>query len=155
MPLATDDDVQVHLPDDKILVANIDNYEDLQIDAERIIKGYLSGVYSPTTLAGWTDPSLSLSTSPGYVPELIRAIAGRFIAAFTYRRYYSEDSLDNPQYAQTKYDEAMEMLRGVVSGAVTLIDEDEVVDTGGRLTSADFWPNDSTGEPKFTMDIQF
>lgn len=154
MPLATDDDVQVHLPEDKIAVADITDLADMQTDAERIIKGWLAGTFSPTTLAGWNDPTVNIA-SPNYVPVLIRAVAGRFIAAFAYRRYYAEDSLDDPEYAQTKYNEAMDMLRQIIDGELVLSDVAEEVDTGTHMTSADFWPNDSTDPPKFTMDIQF
>lgn len=154
MPLATSGDIQAYLPDDKILVANIDNLNELQTDAERIIKGYLSGTFSPVTLAGWSDPSVP-SSSGAYVPVFIRSIAGRFIAALAYRRMYSEDSLEDPQYAQFLYNEAMSYLNQVKDGTITLTDVTEEVDTGGHLTSADFYPNDSAGEPKFSMDMQF
>ena len=154
MPLATNDDVQVHLPSDKILVTDITDLASMQTDAERIIKGWLAGTFSPTTLAGWNDPSVNIA-SPNYVPVLIRAVAGRFIAAFAYRRYYSEDSLDDPTYAQTKYDEAMSMLRQIINGELVLSDVTETVDTGSHMTSDDFWPNDTTDGPKFTMDLSF
>lgn len=154
MPLATDDDIQVHLPEDKIAVADITDLADMQTDAERIIKGYLAGTFSPTTLAGWNDPTVS-SSSPNYVPVLIRAVAGRFIAAFAYRRYYSEDSLDDPTYAQTKYDEAMNMLRQIISGELVLTDITETVDTGSHMTSDDFYPNDTADDPVFRMDLRF
>lgn len=154
MPLATDDDIQVHLPEDKIAVADITDLTDMQTDAERIIKGYLAGTFSPTTLAGWNDPTVNIA-SPNYVPVLIRAVAGRFIAAFAYRRYYSEDSLDDPTYAQTKYDEAMSMLNQIISGELVLTDVTEVVDTGTHLTSDDFYPNDTADDPVFRMDLRF
>jgi len=154
MSLATNDDIQVHLPSDKILVTNITDLASLQTDAERIIKGYLAGTFAPTTLAGWNDPTASIA-SPNYVPVLIRAVAGRFIAAFAYRRYYSEDSLDDPQYAQRKYDEAMSMLNQIISGELVLNDVTEVVNTGSHMTSLDFYPNDTADGPKFTMDLTF
>ena len=154
MPLATDDDIQVHLPEDKLPVSEVTDLVDLQTDAERIIKGYLAGTFSPTTLAGWNDPTVG-QASPNYVPTLIRAVAGRFIAAFAYRRYYSEDSLEDPQYAQQKYDEAMLMLNQIISGQLVLTDVTETVDTGGHISSEDFFPNDTADEPVFRMDLQF
>ena len=106
MAFATLDDVNMHLPTDKLEMKQ-PALDLMGVDAERIIRGYLSNVFTPLVLAGWTDPTLTNPATAGYVPELIRAIAGRFIAAFYYRERYSEDSLDDPQYAQMKYDEAM------------------------------------------------
>lgn len=150
MALATLDDVNMHLPTDK-LEMQVPTLTLLGVDAERIIRGMLARVYSPATIAGWTDPTVPYN-DPGYVPELIRAIAGRFIAAFWYRERYSEDSLDDPQYAQTKYNEAMALLNQIISGAIILWDVAEDPETDNSLTSADFWPNDTDIGPMFSVD---
>lgn len=154
MPLATLDDINVHLAEDKLEVLDADD-EFIQLDAERVIKGYLAGVYSPTTLAGWSDPEVTDSGTEGYVPSTIKAIAGRFIAAAIYKKRYSEDTPEVPEYAQDLYDQGLSMLRDVKSGAMVLDDVSEIVDTGQRLTRKDFWPNDDAGEPSFAMDMEF
>lgn len=144
MALASIDDINVHLPLDKMRVDTAD-YSPLQTDAERIIRGYLAGYFTPTTLGKWDEPDNT--------PGLIRSIAGRFVASFYYRKRYSEDSLDDPEYAQNKYNEAMELLKGILNGTITL--EEVTVDypTTDRLSTSDFYPNDSTPEPKFTMEM--
>ncbi|KKW09706.1 MAG: hypothetical protein UY48_C0055G0009 [Candidatus Gottesmanbacteria bacterium GW2011_GWB1_49_7] len=142
--LASLDDINVHLPSDKLGLADGDDTE-MQLDAERIIKGYLSTVYSAATLAEWADPA----TTPG----LIRAIAGRLIAAFYYALRFSEDSVERPEYAQFKYDEAMSMLKQIVAGTLLLPEVTETPTTGLSFTSADFWPNDD--DPVFTMSKEF
>lgn len=151
MPFATLDDVNMHLPTDKLEMQQ--PTLDLKgVDAERIIRGYLASVYSAVTLAGWTDPTETDPLAIGYVPQLIRAIAGRFIAAFWYRERYSEDSLDNPQYAQGLYDEAMAMLQGIIAGTLVLDDVTELPESTTSLTQEDFWPNDTDTGPMFSVD---
>jgi len=151
MALATLDDVNMFLPTDKLeMEAPILDLKG--VDAQRIIRGYLASVYSATTLAGWTDPTETDPLVVGYVPQLIRAIAGRFIAAFYYRERYSEDSLENPQYAQGLYDEAMALLMGIINGTIVLDDVVEEPETSTSLTSADFWPNDTDAGPMFSVD---
>jgi len=148
------DDVRVHLPLDKIEPEWAD-FERMELDAERIIRGYLSNIVPSTTIAGWDDPTVSDPTATGYVPELIRAIAGRLIAAFFYRERYSEDSLDDPVYAQVKYNEAIALLNGVISGQFVMYDVQPPLDLGERLNSDDFWPNNTDDGPFFTVDDRF
>ena len=142
--LASLNDINVHLPSDKLILEDGDDTE-MQLDAERIIKGYLSTVYSAATLAEWADPDST--------PETIRAIAGRLVAAFYYALRFSEDSVERPEYAQFKYDEAMALLDKIVAGTIKLTDVTEEPTTGLSFTSADFWPNDD--EPVFTMSKEF
>lgn len=143
MSIVSDADVQIHLPVDKLQVEEIpDDLDEAKKDAERIIRGYLAGVFAPATLAAWIDPAST--------PAVIRAIAGRFCAALIYRVRYSEDSLDDPQYAQMKYNEAMDMLNKVISGVIILEEVDD--DTATPFDSTWFTPNDaSTDVPKFHM----
>jgi hypothetical protein len=151
MPFATLDDVNMHLPTDKLEMKE-PALDLMGPDAERIIRGYLARVYSGVTIAGWTDPTITDPETVGYVPELVRAIAGRFIAAFYYRERYSEDSLDDPQYAQVKYNEAMALLNQIVCGEVKLWDVVEQPETDLSFTAADFFPNDSDAGPMFSVD---
>src|SRR6516165_8256280 len=109
MALASLDDINVHLPEDKIEVDSA-RYDDIQLDAERVVRGYLSGYIDPVIMAGWTSPDTT--------PDLIRAIVGRLCAAFWYRNRYSEDSLVDPQYALIKYNEAIAMLQMIQAGTM-------------------------------------
>jgi hypothetical protein len=146
MSLATLDDANLHLPTDKVNVDTAE-FDEVQLDAERIIRGHLANYYSATELSLWTSPE----TTPG----LIRSIAGRLMAAFVYRRRYSEDSLDDPEYAQTKYNEAMALLVGIQAGTI-VVDGITEQPTTDRLTNADFWPNNSTlPGPFFSMNDPF
>ena len=143
MAIVSDADVQIHLPVDKLQVEEIpDDLAEAKKDSERIIRGYLAGVFESTTLATWTDPDNT--------PEVIRAIAGRLCAALIYRVRYSEDALDDPQYAQMKYNEAMDMLNKVISGVIVLPEVGS--DTANPFDNTYFTPNDaSTDTPKFHM----
>ena len=142
MPFIDDADIQIHLPIDKLNVGNIpDDLAGVKLDAERIIRGYLAGVFEPATLALWVDADST--------PAQIRAIAGRFAAAKIYRNRYSEDSLDDPEFAQFMYDEALTMLMKVINGQIVL---DDIVDLGTQFDNTYFFPNSTTDEPKFAMD---
>ena len=133
MPLADIDDINQHLPSDRIaLTDNTD--EQLQIDAERVVKGYLSNVYSATTLASWNTPDET--------PGLIRSIAGRLIAAWFYANRVSGDVPQFAEYAKQKYDEAIKYLEQIRSGDITLTEVAEEVTVGERFTTEDFYPND-------------
>lgn len=143
MAFASIEDVNLHLPDDKIEVDTA-RYAPLQLDAERIVRGYMAGIFSPTILASWDTPANT--------PGLIRAITARFVAAFYYRERYSEDSLEDPQYAQNKYNEAMYFIDQIILGKMVIAEVDDDAGTGDHFTgSGDFWPNNSTEGPYFTM----
>jgi hypothetical protein len=142
VPLASIQDINVHLPTDKIEVDSA-QYEPLQLDAERIVRGYLSGQVASSILASWVDPDST--------PELIRAIVGRLVAAFWYRQRYSEDSLADPVYAQNKYNEAILWLQDIIAGTMLLPDTEGVIVATGTLTQLDFYPNDGAPGPYFTM----
>jgi hypothetical protein len=144
MAIVDDADVQIHLPVDKLKIEEIpDDLVKAKDDAERIVRGYLAGVIDSTILAGWTSPALT--------PPEVRAIAGRLTAALIYRTRYSEQSLDDPQFAQTKYTEAMKMLNDILSGNFIVTG---VVDTT-QFDSSYFEPNDASEDPKFTMSGRF
>ena len=143
MPIVDDPDVQVHLPYDKLKIEEIpDDLAKCKLDTERIVRGYLAGVIPSATMALWLEPT--------DVPEVIRAAAGRLCAALIYRLRYSEQSLDDPQFAQNKYNEAMLMLQGIIDGSVIV---DGIVTT--QFDSSYFLPNDASTPPVFTMDAQF
>lgn len=143
MPIVDDADVQVHLPYDKLKIEEIpDDLAKCKLDTERIVRGYLAGVIPAADMALWLDPP--------DVPEVIRAAAGRLCAALIYRTRYSESSLDDPQFAQNKYNEAMGMLQGIIDGSIIV---DGVVTS--QFDSTYFFPNDAAGDPKFAMDDRY
>jgi hypothetical protein len=105
--LASLDDINTHLPDDKAKM--LDSEDDLlQIDAARYVRSLLAGMFSSTTLSGWN--------SPANTPELIRGVAGRIIAAKYYATLYSEDIADTSAYAQGLYNFAVEWCNARCSG---------------------------------------
>lgn len=145
MAFVNDADVQIHLPVDKLQVEEVpDDLARAKEDAERIIRGYLAGVVDSAVLALWIDPDST--------PEIIRAIAGRLTAARLYRLRFSEQSLDDPEYAQNLYNEAMALLQGIISGQIDV----PGVDEGTDFDDTWFEPNDaSTDQPKFTMSGRY
>jgi hypothetical protein len=147
VPLASVEDVRRWIAEDKLQVDEA-NVQPFQIEAERLIKATLSGVFSATVLVTWVDPDTT--------PPLISSIAGKLIAAYIYREAYSEDESTVPPYAQSLYSEAVNDLMNVRRGTLVLIDADDVVITNeDQTTSADFYPNDTAPEPKFSMEKSF
>lgn len=144
MALASLDDINAHLPHDKLKVTEGNTQITLiQVDVERSIKGYLSSVFSAATLAAWADPDTT--------PEYIRGCAGRLVAAMYYAQRTAEEVPDwDKTYAQFLYNSAMEMLQDVRSGTVILSEVNETA--GTQFGEGWFWPNSTTSEPKFTMD---
>jgi len=145
--LASLDDINVHLPDDKARMEDSEDNE-LQIDAARYIRSLLAGFFSSATLVSWD--------SPADTPELIRGIAWRLIASKYYARLYTEDTAEVSDYAQWLYNQANVMLDQVRTGILTLLDTNDTpipIEGGISLESDDFWPNNSTGEPHFTTGL--
>lgn len=139
MALASLEEINHQLPDDKAQVAEA-NYAPFQLDAERIVRGTLAGVVPRATLALWVDPAST--------PELIRAIVARLVAAFAYRRLYSEDSLEDPTFAQNKYNEAMSFLQQIVDGKMQFEELDTTV-VQGHFGTGDFFPDARAAGPYF------
>jgi len=155
MPLVGTDDVNVFLPEDKLVVYTADD-DALLRDAERIIKARLAGMYSPATLASWTVPGEVFP--PATVPSIIQSIAGRLVAAMFYAKTFSSEVAGLPEYAQWLYDQAMKMLDEILLGLVIIPPGEggEEVDTGGHLTSDMFWPNNDTpADPRFRRSDVF
>ena len=144
--LASLEDINTHLPDDK---AKMEDSEDdsLQIDAARYVRSLLAGMFSATTLFGWNTPANT--------PDLIRGVAGRIIAAKYYARLYSEDVETVSSYAQYLYNEANRIIDGIRAGTYVVLDTNDnpiPTEVGAGMTVDDFWPNDTTPGPYFTMD---
>lgn len=146
MALASLDDVNTHLPGDKFKATDGNPEITLyQTDIERLIKGYLSSVFSQATLALWAAPATT--------PKYIRACAGRLIAAFYYAKKVSEDLPDwDRTYPQRIYDIAMSMLEAVRTGDVIL--EEVTEEVGTAFDDSFFWPRKDS-IPKFTMDMRW
>lgn len=138
---AADSDIQTFLGEDKIRVTDA-NSRKVKVEADRLIRGQLAGVFTLVTLASWSSPETT--------PELIRGISGRLCAAFLYREIYSEEQTEIPQYAQELYNEAIQMLLDIKTGNLTVIgvDDGEVPSSAGILS---FWST----VPVFTMDQTF
>lgn len=147
--LASNEDINGFLPDDK-LEATTANSSAFQVDAVQLIRGQLASSFVPTILVGWSDPA--------HTPFLIRQIAARLIAAQIYKRSYSEERSQLPEYAQDLYDQAIAMLSEIRAGNLKVLDVNgEPISTDDlALGSGDVWPNNSTPDgPFFTMTQKF
>lgn len=141
--LASLDDIQANL-DGNVTRATDENTELLQISAARIIRGNLSNAIDNVVLQSWRTPELT--------PELIREAAGKFIAAQYYFNEISKSTgvIEPDSFAQKRYDEALAILTGIISGSLQIIDVEVLVDD--RMSALDFWPDSSVTKP-FTMGM--
>jgi hypothetical protein len=146
--LADISDVTTHLPLDRIptVGSDVDGY---QLSVERMVKGYLVGIFTPATLATWDTPTNT--------PVAIREIAGKLIAGLRYRNRTSEENavgVEDINYGQRLYNEAMSALNDIRMGNLSLVD----VTSGEVITTDDavgpqFFPSDNA--PMFTIGAQF
>lgn len=147
MPLASVEDVSRWITEDKLEV-NEASIAPFNVEVERTIKAMLAGVFTSSVMASWVDTDTT--------PPLISSIAGKLIAAYTYRNAYSEDESAVPPYAQQLYREAVDSLISIRAGRMVVLDaSDNPVSSTEPLTSLDFYPNNSAPGPVFTMDKEF
>lgn len=146
--LASNEDVNGFLPEDK-LEATEANSSQFQVDAVQLIRGQLASSFAPTILAGWDTPD--------HTPKLIRQIAARLIAASIYKKAYSEERSQLPNYAQDLYDTAIEWLREIRAGNMIVLDDSDnpIAVDNLAMSADDFFPNASTEGPFFTMTQKF
>lgn len=139
------EDIRVWLRDSMIAV-NDANTKQPNIDAGRIIRARLSGVFAPTVLQSWD--------SPDNTPELIRSIAGRLTAAYLYRSLMSSETDQTSLYANELWIESMGVLNDIRSGDTILVDANNVpIDsTGANLLS--FFPTNAQA-PLFSVNDVF
>jgi hypothetical protein len=136
-------DINAHLPIGKAQIEDADD-DLLQVEAFRFIRARLGGSFAPATMALWTEPDDT--------PEIIRTIAGLIIAAKWYANLYAEDSLDDSQFAQDLYNQALALIQSIIDGTVTVIGPDGEPIDGSSFGATSFWPNDDA--PVFTMGME-
>ncbi len=145
--LASYSDINVQLPTTFAVDANTEGIDAASLDAIRIVRGSLLGVFSPTVIAGWDSPT--------HTPELIRGVAARLIAALMYSRLFAAQDSDTPDFANQKYRAAMQTLKQIRSGELILLDVDNTTLLTAGWSNTDFYPNAEASGPIFTLDMEF
>jgi hypothetical protein len=102
------------------------------------VLGRVSQVYTTT---GWVDASST--------PSLIRKIIAMLYTGWYFERTYSEDENIN-NYGTMLIAKAEEIILGIISGAIILIDAPIGTDTG--LSQPAFYPNDASSALTPTID---
>jgi hypothetical protein len=143
--LASLSDINANL-DGTVVSANAMNTALLQISVARIVRGYLSRVFTRTQLLAWDIPE--------HTPEIIREVAGKLIASQLYFNKTATQSLDVDEnsFAQMRYNEAMQILKDLVSGEQVISGLTTELET--TMSELDFFPRDST-DRSFTKSLQF
>ena len=145
--LASTDDVNGNL-DGEVIEATADNTVLIQLSVARVIRGYLAALVPTTTLMSWSEPELT--------PDIVREIAAKLIAAQLYFVMAARQSfqIDDNNYGQRLYDEAMKMLQDILDGVIVL--PPEVVPPGEgtmAMSGLDYFPN-SDADRAFEMGMQ-
>ncbi len=141
--MASIDDINANL-DGSVIRATPSNTALVQIDVARVVRAYLSSVISLVTLESWSTPAAT--------PDIIRTIAGKFIAAQLWANLASRSVTGVDNRAQTLYNEAMTLLNMIINGQI-VIDDVTLVEDEGSITGFDFFPTDAT-DRAFTMGMQ-
>lgn len=147
MPLASFDDANQWLDNNKLKFVDDGDAEPEANNAENIIKGILFAEFSDL---------VPLWTTPETTPVMVREIASLLMAAYRYARKYSEQTPKTSSYAAWLEDKAMLLLTGIADGTIKLVDVSPLP-VGSAFQQDDFWPNDTTAalepedEIKFTM----
>jgi hypothetical protein len=143
----TEEDVQAWLEPTKMTVNTIDIELEQQIAAE--IMGVLASVH-PEQVPSWTT---AINT-----PIIVKKIIAMQLAGWMYLRQYSETDDGNP-YAYRLINKAEDLLQGIISGAVDIVEVPGVPTAGQPV----FFPTDassaslptrdnpSDGPPRFSM----
>lgn len=151
---ASNDDVMTHL---SASVLNLDDdidFEKENHEAATYIRSYLYGTHiSTTVIDAWLTPDDT--------PMIIRAIAGKMIAAKIFERETSSNSEEVDPYAVRLFNQAMATLQMILDGRLVIT---ELVVAGvsvtgtDHITEANFYPNDSApsgDQAKFKMSAEY
>lgn len=146
--LASLKDINAQLPsldDNAVIEATDENTYLIQISVARVIRAYLARSVNQTMLMSWVDPD--------HTPDIIREVAARLIAAGLYANFAARTSMniEDHSFGQKKYDEAMKILQGILTGDIVLAEFDiQAVDS---LSALDFFPVDDT-DRAFTRSME-
>lgn len=142
MPLATYEDANGHLDGTKISFVSDADAEPEAREADRIVKSKLGDIF-PDYVALW-DISVDPQVEPELVPGLVNEAAALLMASYRYANRYSEDELNENDYAARLERRALQILEDIRSGKAVLFDVTYGITTEESygLERDDFWPND-------------
>ena len=159
--LASLDDINSYL-DGKVIEADAQNTQYVQVSVNRVIKGFLARNFDPVTLCSWASPEVT--------PDVIREIAAMLIASQVYFDAAARSSLDlaPTNFSQILYERAMALLNEVLVGEVPLyvpgcgdpnavppVPPVQIVPINPEeMETVDYFPIDAT-DRAFTMSQKF
>lgn len=151
---ASNDDVMTHLSSSVLNLDDDIDFEKENHETATYIRSYLYGTHIPnTTIDTWLTPADT--------PAIIRAVAGKMIAAKIFERETSSNADVVDPYAVRLFNQAMATLQAIIDGrlVITELVVAGVAVTGtNHLTDANFYPNDaapSGDQIKFKMGAEY
>lgn len=139
MAVVTQDEVQSWLEATKLTLDAFDS--DLENTAKTVVFSNLSPIFDIST---WADATTT--------PQLVSDVVAMLVAAWTYRRAYSEEETGGNSYATWLEDKANMLLESIKSGQVQLA---EVPTVSTFNESIVFYPNDASGITDTTQAAKF
>lgn len=143
MPLALAADANAWLDEVKLSLSSEAVAAPYAESADNVVKSYLAIRYSDyVNLWDATVPTPAGKETP---PQIVREAASLLMASYYYSKKYSEETLDDNDYASRKERQAIKILEDLRDGKSTLWDKPYGVtlqDEAG-LEQDDFYPNDT------------
>jgi hypothetical protein len=138
--VATLEQINAFLPENKLQVANLNSVSDLHQHAINVVFGKLRTAFDTTT---WQDSSST--------PKLVQTAVAMLVAGNVYLRQLSEESTDGNNYGQWRINEAYALLQGILEGVILLEDDKFPNYRYDPLLGASYFPT----EPVIEMGMQF
>lgn len=152
MPLALAADANAWLDGTKISIPNDVVAAPFADNADNVAKSYLAIAY-PDHVNLWdaTDP---LPGGKETTPQVVREAASLLMASYYYAHKYSEETLDDNDYASRLERRGLKLLEDIRDGKVTLWDKDygKSLTDLMSLQQSDFYPNDTAVVEKQVYD---
>jgi hypothetical protein len=155
MSLATFSDANDHLDQDKVRFENAADAIPEAQTADTYVRGMLADSFGAAVVVLWDANPTGGQTA---TPELVREIAGMWMAAERYDKKYSLEQMTSDSYSNRLRKRANDLIDMLRSGEMSLVEVGII--SGVTWSEGDFWPNSTTvdvaGLPdrKFTMDME-
>lgn len=154
MPLATFEDANTHLDETKISFVDDADAAPEAREADNIVRSKLGDIF-PDQVAHWIDTLPDPVGDALITPNLVREAASLLMASYRYAKRYSEDELNENDYAARLEKRAMRILEDIRNGTAILWDVDYGLTTEAAysLEQEDFYPNDTYTPESVELDI--
>lgn len=150
MSLASHEDANAWLDGVKLSFPSQAAAASIADNADNVVKSYLASTY-PAYVNTW---DVAPGAGQEATPQVVREAAAMLMAAYYYALKYSEETLDDNDYAAKTERRAIKLLENIRDGLVSLWDKSYGLDVSNQLNLAedDFYPDDKAVVEKDIYD---